>query len=141
MRAASLDDEWLWHHRYGHLNVKTLKLMHEQNLVDGLPLIKNVDNVCENCMVGKQHRDPFPKGKARRAPKPAERIHADVCGPMSTLSLNKNRYFLAFVDDYSRMTWVYFVKEKSAVFSIFKKFLCIRSKLISVFVRLIEMKT
>lgn len=41
---------------------------------------------------------------------------------MRTLSLNNNRYFLVFVDDYSRMTWVYFVKEKSEALSVFKKF-------------------
>ena len=45
-----------------------------------------------------------------------------MCGPMSTLSLNGSRYFLLFIDDYSRMCWVYFMKEKSEVFCIFKRF-------------------
>ncbi|GKV09292.1 hypothetical protein SLEP1_g20816 [Rubroshorea leprosula] len=86
------DDNWLWHHGYGHLNFQGL------------------------------HRDAFPKGKARRALKPVELIHADVYGPMNTLSLNKSKYFIVFVDDFSRLTWVYFAKEKSDAFPIFKKF-------------------
>ncbi|KAL4367130.1 hypothetical protein GQ457_05G027260 [Hibiscus cannabinus] len=112
--AASLeDDSWLWHHRYGHLNFKSLSLLSNQNLVDGLPMIRRIDAVCESCVVGKQHRDPFSKTSNMRASKLAELIHADVCGPMQTLSLNNSRYFVVFVDDFSRMTWVYFVKDKS----------------------------
>ena len=80
--------------------------MYEQNFVDGLPMIKNVDDICESCIVRKQHRDSFPKGKTRRASKLAELIHVDVCGPMTTYSLNNNKYF-------SQMTWVNFLKEKS----------------------------
>ncbi|GLU00818.1 hypothetical protein SLE2022_181580 [Rubroshorea leprosula] len=116
------DENWLWHHRYGHLNFQGLVHLSKQNLVLGLPIIEQVDGVCESCVYGKQHRDAFPKGKARRALKPAELIHADVCGPMNTLSLNKSRYFIVFVDDFSRLTWVYFAKEKSDAFPIFKKF-------------------
>ncbi|KAL0424086.1 UNVERIFIED_CONTAM: Retrovirus-related Pol polyprotein from transposon TNT 1-94 [Sesamum radiatum] len=116
------DENWLWHHRYGHLNFKSLSLLSNQNLVDGLPMITHIDAVCESCVVGKQHRDSFPKNSNKRASEVAELIHADVCGPMQTPSLNNNRYFVVFVDDFSRMTWVYFVKEKSEVFSIFRKF-------------------
>ena len=43
-------------------------------------------------------------------------------GPMQTLSLGESKYFFIFVDDYSRMTWVYFLKEKSEVFECFKQF-------------------
>ncbi|GMJ02182.1 hypothetical protein HRI_003887400 [Hibiscus trionum] len=121
--AATLeDDNWLWHHRYGHLNFTSLSLLSNQKLVDGLPAIRPIDALCESCVVGKQHRDTFPKSSNMRASKIAELIHADVCGPMQTPSLNNNRYFVVFVDDFSRMTWVYFVKEKSEVFSIFRKF-------------------
>ena len=49
-------------------------------------------------------------------------VHADVCGPMQTFSLSGSKYFLIFIDDFSRMTWVYFLKEKSEVFDNFKQF-------------------
>jgi transposase InsO family protein len=122
LKASFVDDNWLWHHRYGHLNFRSLKFLGENNLVDGLPLIQHVDALCESCVFGKHHRNVFPKGEARRASKQIELVHVDVCGPMRTPSLNNRKYFIVFVDDYSRMTWVYFAKEKSEVFSIFKKF-------------------
>ena len=85
-------------------------------------MIKQVDDVCESCIAGKHHRDAIPKGDARSATKPAELIHADICGPMTIPSLNNNRYFIAFVDDISRMMWVYFIREKSEAFLAFKNF-------------------
>ena len=67
------------------------------------------------------HKSPFPKDKAWREPKTLELVHTDVCGPMKTLLVNENKYFYSFIDDFSRMTWVYFKREKSQVFFIFLK--------------------
>jgi len=54
------DPTWLWHLRYGHLNFKGLKTLYEKNMVEGLPNINNPIEMCEDCIVGKQHRDSFP---------------------------------------------------------------------------------
>lgn len=62
------------------------------------------------------------KESASRAKLPLELIHADVCGPIEPASFGMNMYFLLFIDDYSRKTWVYFLKQKSEVFFVFKKF-------------------
>lgn len=51
-----------------------------------------------------------------------ELIHTNVCGPMHTQSLNGSKYFILFVDDFSRYTWVYFMRMKSEAFQIFEKF-------------------
>lgn len=51
-----------------------------------------------------------------------ELVHTDVCGPMNIPFHGNNLYFILFIDDFSRMTWVYFMRQKSEVFSIFKKF-------------------
>lgn len=102
--------------------MKGLKLLYNKEMVKGLPLIGSTDKVCEGCILGKQHRDSFPVGKSWRASKPLELVHAYICGPMQTLSLNKNKYFIIFVDDFSRRTWVYFIKEKSDAFFIFQQF-------------------
>ncbi|KAL0332939.1 UNVERIFIED_CONTAM: Disease resistance protein RPP8 [Sesamum calycinum] len=67
-------------------------------------------------------KKPFPSGTSWRAKAVLELIHTDVCGPMRTPSHEQNRYFILFIDDYSRMTWVYFMREKSEVFKVFKKF-------------------
>ena len=88
----------------------------------GLPSINHPDQLCEGCLIGKQFRKSFPKESTTRATKPLELIHTDVCGPIKPNSFGKNKYFLLFIDDYSRKTWVYFLKEKSEVFENFKKF-------------------
>ena len=90
-------------------------------MVFGLPKINTLD-VCEGCIYGKQSRKPFPIGKAWRASNCLELIHADLCGPMNTKSFGGSQYFLLFTDDYSRMSWVYFLKLKSETFDNFRKF-------------------
>ncbi|KAK4406351.1 Retrovirus-related Pol polyprotein from transposon TNT 1-94 [Sesamum angolense] len=67
-------------------------------------------------------QETIPSGTSWRAKAVLELIHTDVCGPMRTPSHEQNRYFILFIDDYSRMTWVYFMREKSEVFKVFKKF-------------------
>ena len=61
-------------------------------------------------------------GKAHRAVSTLDLIHSDVAGPMPTKSINGCRYFLTFIDDYSRYCWIYFMKLKSEVFETFKSF-------------------
>ena len=51
-----------------------------------------------------------------------EIIHSYVCGPMSSNSLSGYGYYVSFIDDFSRKTWVYFMKNKDEVFSKFKEF-------------------
>lgn len=58
------DEAWLWHFRYGHLNFGGLKTLQQKNMVTGLPQIQSPSQICEECVVGKQHRDHFPKGKS-----------------------------------------------------------------------------
>ena len=91
-------------------------------MVQGLPEIHTEMDTCESCIMGKQRRKSFPKGVSWRASVFLDLIHTDICGPMKTPSLGSKRYFLIFIDDFSRMTWVYFLKEKSEAFTIFKKF-------------------
>ena len=64
----------------------------------------------------------FTKEHAWRAQAPLELFHTDICGPIKTSSHVDNIYFIIFIDDYSRMTWMYFMRHKSRAFTIFKKF-------------------
>ncbi|KAL0323577.1 UNVERIFIED_CONTAM: Retrovirus-related Pol polyprotein from transposon TNT 1-94 [Sesamum angustifolium] len=91
-------------------------------MITDLPQIQAIEGACEACLQGKQHKKPFPSGTSWRTKAVLELIHTDVCGPMRTPSHEQNRYFILFIDDYSRMTWVYFIREKSEVFKVFKKF-------------------
>ncbi|KAK4404232.1 Retrovirus-related Pol polyprotein from transposon TNT 1-94 [Sesamum angolense] len=119
---AQGDQSWLWHRRLGHFNFQGLKLLHQKKMMTDLPQIQAVEGACEACLQGKQHKKPFPSGTSWRAKAVLELIHTDVCGPMRTPSHEQNRYFILFIDDYSRMTWVYFMLEKSEIFKVFKKF-------------------
>ncbi|KAI5345500.1 hypothetical protein L3X38_013377 [Prunus dulcis] len=112
----------IWHKRFGHLNFRSLKLLQSQAMVLGLPEIQNGEVLCHGCVLGKGHREPFPKESKWRAKEPLELIHSDLCGPMQTASLGGNKYFITFIDDFSRMCWVYFLRNKSETFHVFKKF-------------------
>jgi transposase InsO family protein len=122
LKACYRDSSWLWHLRLGHLNFGGLKLLAKTNMVRGLPSIEHPNQLCEGCLFGKQSRKSFPKEASTRANKPLQLVHADVCGPIKPSSLGKNNYFLLFIDDFSRKTWIYFLKQKSEVFGAFKKF-------------------
>ncbi|KAL0343662.1 UNVERIFIED_CONTAM: Retrovirus-related Pol polyprotein from transposon TNT 1-94 [Sesamum angustifolium] len=111
------DQSWLWHRRLGHFNFQGLKILHQKKMMTDLPQIQAIEGACEACLQGKQHKKPFPSGTSWRAKAVLELIHTDVCGPMRTPSHEQNRYFIIFIDDYSRMTWVYFMREKSEVLS------------------------
>ena len=110
----------LWHQRYGHLNHHDLMLLQKKLMVEGLPLIKGEHFECEGCALGKQHRDEFLVHENRRKCEILELVHSDVCGPMQTKSLSGAYYFLIFIDDRTRYTWVYFITNKSDVFEYFK---------------------
>ena len=49
-------------------------------------------------------------------------IHSDVCGPLKVSSMEGNKYFVTFIDEFSRMMWLYLIKAKSEVPPIFKEF-------------------
>lgn len=55
-------------------------------------------------------------------------VHADLCGPMQVESLRGNQYFLVFVDDYTRMCWLYPLKNKQEVFQYFQNFVAFVEK-------------
>jgi hypothetical protein len=82
-------------------------------MVEGFPPIQEPTSSCESCILEKQHMDSFPRGVSYREKAPLELVHTDLCGPMQTQSLGGSYYFLTFIDDYNRKTWVYFLAKKS----------------------------
>nr|GEY39331.1 retrovirus-related Pol polyprotein from transposon TNT 1-94 [Tanacetum cinerariifolium] len=116
------DHSWLWHMRYGHLNFGDLKLLSSKGMVKGLDHIAHPNQVCEGYLFGKHARSLFSKEATSRAKDPLQLIHTDLCGLITPSSHGKNHYFILFIDDFSRKTWVYFLKEKSQAFEAFKTF-------------------
>ena len=115
----------VWHSRFAHLSVGGLKRLISNGMVEGLSCGDTDETSCGNCApcaLGKQHRIPFPRGKAKRANELLELVHSDLCGPMSVDSIGGGKYFLTFIDDKSRWTKVYILKSKSEVFETFREY-------------------
>nr|GEV54351.1 retrovirus-related Pol polyprotein from transposon TNT 1-94 [Tanacetum cinerariifolium] len=89
MVVKAWKDYDIWHLRYGYLHLNSLKLLENKDMVMGLPNINNLE-FYEGCILGKQSRNSFLVGKSWRASRHFELVHADLCGPMNTESLNRN---------------------------------------------------
>ena len=91
-------------------------------MVKGMPSINHPNHLCEACLLDKHARRSFPKEATSRATKPLELVHTDVCGPINPPPSGKSKYFLLFINDCSRKTWVYRLEQKSEAFVAFKNF-------------------
>jgi len=107
-------------------------------LVRGLPKINfDKDKICEACTKGKQVKSSFKTIDVVTTQRPLELFHIDLFGPVRTASLSGKQNGFVIVDDFSRYTWVLFLKHKDEAFEAFKTF-CIlvqnekESKIISV---------
>ena len=94
-------------------------------MVVGLPKVLPSNVFCKGYVLGKHHRAPFDSRKAWCAKEPQNLVHSDIC------RINKlagARYVLAFIDDLSRFTWVYFLNNKNHVFEKLKEFRALAEK-------------
>ncbi|KAM2262724.1 hypothetical protein ACFXTI_044150 [Malus domestica] len=122
MVAKENDETWLWHHRFDQLHFNRLRTLYEKKMVIGLPKITIQTKVCKECVIAKQPRETFPSGKATRAHLVLELVRSDLCGPTNPSSNGGKRYFISFIDDFSRKTWVYFLHKKSEACDACKSF-------------------
>ncbi|KAJ9541914.1 hypothetical protein OSB04_028420 [Centaurea solstitialis] len=114
MSRASSDINWLWHKRLSHLNFKTINQLSISNLVDGLPEKSFAkESICSACEKGKQTRASFKSKQVLTISSPLQLLHMDLFGPVNTLSVGGKRYTLVIVDEYTRYTWVFFLRSKS----------------------------
>ena len=124
LSKATSDLSWLWHRRLSHLNLRNINKLVIQDLVRGLPVLKyDNDSLCAACEVGKQHKQGHPITIDSKIVKPLELLHTDLCGPSIVSTLNNKRYILVIVDDFSRFTWIYFLRQKSKVAQIMIDFI------------------
>lgn len=107
----------LWHRRFGHASFDYMKFL--KGTINDFAVSNR--KVCVTCIQGKQTRLPF-KHEGNRASQLLELVHSDVCGPFSVNSFSGKRYFVTFVDDFSRKLFVYAMKQKSEVFEHFLRF-------------------
>ena len=109
----------LWHHRLGNPNMRILQRI---IYTYGLPT-PSVNKIlsCDACLTSKSHRLPYSKS-IHQINKPLEIVHSDLGGPSPVISHTGNMYYVIFVDDFTRYTWLYPLKLKSDVLSVFLNF-------------------
>ena len=109
---SSTNKHSLWHQRLGHPSESVFNKIHPS-------LPKGTDG-CDICHYSKSTRLPFNLSLSKSS-EMFELVHSDVWGPFS-LSIDGFKYFVTFIDDFSKVTWVYLLKSKSEVFECFKDF-------------------
>ncbi|GKA41117.1 retrovirus-related pol polyprotein from transposon TNT 1-94, partial [Tanacetum coccineum] len=124
LSKATKTKSWLWHRRLSHLNFGAINHLARHGLVRGLPKLKfEKDHLCSACAMGKSKKKPHkPKSEDTNQEK-LYLLHMDLCGPMRVASVNGKKYILVIVDDYSRFTWVKFLRSKDEAPDFIIKFL------------------
>jgi hypothetical protein len=91
-------------------------------MVEGIPELQSThEGICKGCALGKNIKKPFPSNN-NRSKEILDLIHSDVCGSMPVKSLGGSFYYVIFIDDYSRKTWLYLLNTKDEVFNKFQEF-------------------
>ncbi|GKB00724.1 putative ribonuclease H-like domain-containing protein [Tanacetum coccineum] len=121
---ATSEESMLWHRRLGHVNFKNINKLVKENLVRDLPLKRfENDQTCVACLKGKQHRASCKTKAFSPTTKPLFMLHMDLFGPTFVSSLMHKKYCLVVTDDYSRFSWVFFLRTKDETSEILKNFI------------------
>jgi Pol polyprotein/integrase-like protein/gag-pre-integrase-like protein len=117
MYTQSLQQLKVWHLRLGHLPFEKLEVL--------FPSKKGIHMkdlcFCTICPMAKQTRSNFPRHTIKTV-EVFQLLHVDIWGPIKYESRIKCNSFITIVDDYSRYTWIFLIKNKSEFLSIFTQF-------------------
>jgi hypothetical protein len=110
----------LWHRSYSHPHYQSFpSLKHMAVGILELQLVH--ESMCRECALAKNIEKPFPSSE-NRSKWILDLIHLDVFGPMTMRALGGSLYYVTFIDDFSRKTWLYLLKAKEEVFRKFQEF-------------------
>jgi hypothetical protein len=113
------------HKRLGHPNFRVMQDMCKNDTVLDFPLRHadfKEDLFCSACVYAKSHKSPFNTRPVERAKYPLQKVHSDICGPLPEVTLQGHRYFLTFIDDYSRFTFIYVIARRSDLHASYEDF-------------------
>ena len=115
--VSAYEQIMVWHYRMGHPSFIYLKHL--------FPLLfKNVNPLklkCESCLLAKSQRKSYVP-RPYLPSKPFYLFHSDVWGPSRVTTVSGKRWFVTFIDDHTRLCWVYLMHKKSEVATIFQNF-------------------
>ncbi|KAJ9553429.1 hypothetical protein OSB04_017474 [Centaurea solstitialis] len=124
LSKATSNQNVLWHRRLSHLNYATINQLAKAGLVTGLPSLKfTKEQLCSACEMGKIKKSSHKLKVEHNTSKPLQLLHMDLCGPMRIQSINGRKYVLVIVDDFSRYTWVNFLRSKDGASDIIISFI------------------
>jgi histone deacetylase 1/2 len=108
-----------WHSRLDHPSSLVVQQVLNKFC---LPYSKSssIETVCDSCQKAKSHQLAYPISTSVSTI-PLQQIFSDVWGPAPT-SVGHHNYYVSFIDDYSKFTWIYLIKKKSDVFHNFMNF-------------------
>ncbi len=112
-----------FHRRMGHISPELARRLVEKGYVHGVRLVNSPAGpfFCESCVYGKATRKPVSKYcEGERATEFGGEIHSDLWGPAPVASLHKKKYYISFVDDNTRWTYLHFLGAKSDAFGAYK---------------------
>ncbi|KAJ9546168.1 hypothetical protein OSB04_025875 [Centaurea solstitialis] len=81
-----------------------------------------LDDHCVACLKGKQHKASHKSKTINTISAPLQLLHMDLFGPTNVMSIGKKSYCLVIIDDYSRFTWVFFLRTKDETSGLIKSF-------------------
>lgn len=114
-----------WHRKLGHINIRSMKKMIENEMVIGLNMNKkdceSFETPCEICLRAKQVRLPFDNNRIK-ATRPLEIIHTDLCGPIDPTTWDDKNYVLTILDDYTHYVVIYLLRCKNEVTEYLKEY-------------------
>jgi hypothetical protein len=100
----------LWHKRMAHFHHGALRVLRE--MVTRVPDFSSEHHeLCKGCALGKYTKIAFPRSDSR-ATGILDLIHSNVCGLMSSTSLNGSIYYVLFIDEFSWKSWIFFMNTK-----------------------------
>jgi transposase InsO family protein len=115
---------WLWHRHLAHVGMKNLhKLLKGDHVLGLTDICFEKDRPCAACQAGKQVGSTHHSKNVVTTSRPLELLHMDLFGPVAYLSIGGSKYGLVIVDDFSRFTWVFFLRDKSKTQGTLKRFL------------------
>ena len=116
---SSTTSAQLWHTWLGHPQSRVFS--HVLNKFLHVNFVSNKVPFCTHCVEGKHHQLPFTDSVSITTC-PLELVHTDVWGPAPVISCNGTRYYVSFIDNFTRFTWFFPLKYKSQVLESFKHF-------------------
>ena len=116
------NEAMLWHQRLGHTCSKLLhSALSSFNNNVKISVHDDICSQCKSCISAKMHKLPFPQ-HIMSSTSPLKLVHSAVWGPTPVTFVLSYKYYVIFVDDFTRFTWLFLIKHKSEVFTVFLHF-------------------